>query len=70
MACDTLYAHLFAQDVFAGIQGVHGVLVMISVWGTDVNDVYFGIGEYLLISTTLGALLKVRGEDSRDELFR
>jgi hypothetical protein len=43
---------------------------MISVRGTNVNDVYFGIGEYLLISTTLSALLKVRGEDGRDELVR
>jgi hypothetical protein len=56
--------------VFAGIQGVHGVLVMISVRGTNVNDVDFGIGEYLLISATLSALLKVRGEDGRDELVR
>jgi hypothetical protein len=45
--------------VFTGIQGVHGVLVMISMRGTDVDDVYFRIGEYLLICTTLGALLKV-----------
>lgn len=56
---------LFAEDVFAGLEGKHGVLEVVAVRGGDVDDVDVGVGDELGVGAV--GLCGARAVDLFDE---